>query len=116
MQHAVVHFADTVITLQEWEAFCSEHGIERVNGATGGNLWRRGGRMGVECAFGQAARYAMGEPPEHAADVVFTSMWGGEKVGELAKLAGEFWIRFGGSMTAAEQVRRAIAHDASESR
>jgi hypothetical protein len=118
MQHAIIHFTDTVVSLDEWEKFCADHAIERVNGAAGGNLWRRGGRAGIEVAFGQRARLppsaathalVVPNPPEYAADVVFTSAFGGEKMQELARLAGAFWARFGGAMQADEQVRRALA-------
>jgi hypothetical protein len=112
MQHAIVR-VDTTLSLQEWEAFCAEHEVKRLKAAAGGNVYTRGGKMGIECVFGQGTRGGDIDPPppSEASDVTFTTVWGGSKVAELAELACAFWARFGGAIVADEGVRRTIAGD-----
>lgn len=112
MPHAFVHFTESAITLKEWEAFCAEHELA-LSDAVGGNVYTRGGRNGIEAVFGQGTRRETAPPPpEWAEDVVFSTLWGGSKLAELAQLAGAFWARFGGAMFADETVRRTIVGNA----
>lgn len=110
---AYVHFQEPGggITREQWDAFCAEHGIVYAPEMAGRNVYLQGGRHGIECAFGQATRGADGEkagPPEFAEHVHLSTFWGGPRKRELAVLAGAFWVRFGGSMYAEEELRSLI--------
>lgn len=112
MTHAIIRFATPPLALKDWEAFCGEHELKRSSVLAGGNVWVRGGRTGIEAAFGQPTRGVRDPPPpDDATDVVFVTPFGGSKAQELAKLAGAFWLRFGGAMQAEETVRGMIVGD-----
>jgi hypothetical protein len=109
--HAIVRFGTPPLALKDWQAFCAEQQLKH-SGMAGGNMWVRGGRTGIEAAFGQPTRGVRDPPPpDDAVDVVFSTPFGGEKARELAKLAGAFWVRFGGAMWAEETVREMIVGD-----
>ena len=80
MKHAFVHFeTDQGVPRAEWDAFCAEHEIVHMPDEPGGNLWRHGGQHGVECIYGGRTR-KQGEPlEESAAEVMFTTPWGGPR-------------------------------------
>lgn len=106
MTHAIIRFATPPLTLKDWEAFCAEHKLKHSSALAGGNVWTRGGRTGIEAAFGQPTRGVRDPPPpDEATDVVFMTPFGGEKARELARLAAEFWTRYGGAMQAEESIR-----------
>jgi hypothetical protein len=110
---AYVHFQEPGggITREQWEAFCVEHEIVYDPLVAGRNVYLRGGRMGIECAFGSPRRGAeadKAEPPEFAEHVHLSTFWGGPRKRELAALAGAFWVQFGGSMYADEELRKLI--------
>jgi hypothetical protein len=100
--------APGTIARADWDAFCAEQEIVHAPAAAGGNVYYRGGRMGIECVFGVGTRRAGAEPPEVAESLTFTSAFGGPRRGELAAVAAACWVRFGGSMFADEESRRLI--------
>lgn len=109
MKHAFVHFeTDAGVPRAEWDAFCAEHEIVHMPDEPGGNLWRQGGRHGVECIYGGRTRKP-GEPlEESAAEIMFTTPWGGPKMEPLAALARAFWVQFGGALYAETELRSLI--------
>jgi hypothetical protein len=110
--HALIRFPDGgEITREDWEAFCKPREIAYAPGAAGRNVYYFGGRQGVECAFGEGVRgvgHETAGAPDRAGQVVFTTIWGGERKRDLARIAREFWVWFGGSMFADEDTRQAI--------
>lgn len=110
ISHAYVRFKESGgITREQWEAFCSEHNVAYAPTAAGRNVYYLGGRTGVECVFGNGDRRGEdAEPPDVAEHVQLSTFWGGSKQVDLARLAGAFWVRFGGSMHADEDTRKLI--------
>lgn len=110
--HALIRFPEGgEITREDWEAFCKPLEIVYAPQAVGLNVYYHGGKQGVECAFGIGSRGAASKadgPPDRAEQVVFTTIWGGARKRDLARIARLFWVRFGGSMFADEDTRRAI--------
>lgn len=115
MKHAFVHFeTDAGVPRAEWDAFCAEHEIVHMPEEPGGNIWRQGGRHGVECIYGGRTR-AHGAPPEESAtEVLFTTSWGGPKMDALAVLARAFWVQFGGALYAETELRPLIVRASSD--
>jgi hypothetical protein len=99
------------IPLADWQAFCAEHDIAHAPEETGGNIFYRGGRTGVQCIYGGRTRRPGGGLEEKALEVMFLSPWGGPKMLELAALARAFWVRFGGALYAETELRPLIVND-----
>lgn len=92
----------------DWDKFCEEHEIKHVPTLPGGNIWYRGGKMGVQCIYGGKTRKPNEPLEESANEVMFLSDWGGPKLEDLAALAKAFWCRFGGALYAETEVRQLI--------
>ena len=106
MNNAWVRF-DGLVTRDEWHEFCAMYEIVHKPELAGGNVYQHGRRTGVECAFGNGTRgeNASAQAPETAEHVSFQTAFSKE---DLARIAGAFWVRFGGAMYADEQVRELI--------
>lgn len=115
-KHAFVHFeSDMGILLADWQAFCVDHDIAHAPEETGGNIFYKGGRTGVQCIYGGRSRRSDEPLEEKAAEVMFLSPWGGPKMNDLAALARAFWVRFGGALYAETELRPLIVNEPEQS-
>lgn len=95
---ATIEFEDDEsfrVGADKWSVFCSEFGLEHSPRTVGGNVWYVGGFGGVECTYTPTR-------------IVFSTLFGGEYIPDVARLAMEAWLRWGGDLHADLEIRDSI--------
>lgn len=81
-------FRDTV-SLGDWQAFCVRHGIVHSPRTIGGNTY-----------YADDIQITVQD-----GEVTFSTYHMGSAMPEVAAIAADFWVRFGGSVEADEEMR-----------
>lgn len=96
---AYIHFENGTVgvSIEDWRSFCAEHCIEHSPRTVGGNVYYLSGlNGGVEIGY-ESHRLS------------FSTFWMGEAMAEVARIAVLSWRRWGGSISAAPEIRQLIA-------
>jgi hypothetical protein len=106
------------ILLSDWQEFCAEYQIEYSQQTVGGNTYYAEGPFGVECKFGEphyADTWQENAPPAQAHRLSFSTFYGGPHCPGVIRHAVAAWKRWGGALTADEELRGLIAGEQSRS-
>lgn len=96
---------EEAISLDDWMEFCKERGIIHSPQTVGGNVFSLGsGSDEVQITFGHPANASGGGFRPEAMEVTFSSYLGGN-TGGVATLAAAAWAKFGGKLSADDEVK-----------